>query len=184
MLNQLPAGDQFADVLETSRRFLLAIANAELPQDLRAKGGASDLVQETLTAAHRCRLQFEGSTVADLRAWLRAILANELAIFRRRYAGTAARDVSREVALTADVPGRVEDRSPVADLIRAEREQQIAAAVARLPDEVRLVILLRVEHGQSFGVIGARIGKTEDAVRKVFTRGITQLRGLMPAVVE
>lgn len=38
----------FADLLSQLRPFLLRIANDELPAALRAKGGASDLVQETI----------------------------------------------------------------------------------------------------------------------------------------
>lgn len=90
-----------ADVLEASRRFLLSIANAELPSALRAKGGASDLVQETLAVAHQSIHQFRGQTEVELRAWLRTILAREMAMFRRRYLDTDARDVSREVRLVS-----------------------------------------------------------------------------------
>ena len=39
-----PVGDDFTSILEACRQFLLAIAHAELPGELRAKGGASDLV--------------------------------------------------------------------------------------------------------------------------------------------
>jgi RNA polymerase sigma-70 factor (ECF subfamily) len=164
----------FEDVLEESRRFLLAIANAELPAGLRAKGGASDLVQETLSAAHRARHQFRGRTLSDLRAWLRTILANELAMFRRHYLETAARDASREVPL-----GRrevVSHASPAAQLLRRESEQRLACAVARLPDEFRLAVILRTEQELSFFAIGERLGRTEEAARKLFTRALVLLR--------
>ena len=97
MSPESPVGDRFAEVLGTCRRFLLTIAHAELPGCLRAKGGASDIVQEALASAHRARDQFRGETVAELRAWLRAILLNEASAFRRRYLDTAVRDVAREV---------------------------------------------------------------------------------------
>jgi RNA polymerase sigma-70 factor (ECF subfamily) len=177
-----PVGDRFVHVLEACRQFLLAVANAELPADLRAKGGASDLVQDALAAAHQSRHQFAGRTVADLRAWLRSILANELAMFRRRYAGTAARDVRREVPLTPVAPGLAHARSPVESLIRAERDRALAAAIDRLPDEFRLAVVLRVEQGFDFAAIGARLGRTEEAARKLFARALDRLRGSLRPV--
>jgi RNA polymerase sigma-70 factor, ECF subfamily len=173
---EAPPESDFAAVLETCRQFLLAVANAELPDDLRAKGGASDLVQESLAAAYAARHQFRGRTLADLRAWLRAILFRELATFRRHYRDTAARDVTREVPL-AEVAAPV---TPIADLIRRERATHLTAAVARLSEDAQTAVVLRIEHELSFAEIGARIGRTEEAARKVFVRALVELRSLSP----
>jgi RNA polymerase sigma-70 factor (subfamily 1) len=180
--DSLVADSPFDDALQASRRFLLAIANAELPPGLRAKGGASDLVQEALAAAHQSRHQFRGGTVAELRAWLRAILLNELATFRRRYLETAARDVGREVPLSAARAGVI-NALPLTDIIRGEDSLRLAEAVAKLPDEFRIAVVLRTEHGISFADIGERLGRTEEAARKLFTRGLDRLRNqaLTPA---
>ncbi len=164
-----------AEVLETSRRFLLAIANAELPPALRAKGGASDLVQETLAAAHQSWHQFRGQTAAELRAWLRAILIRELAMFRRRYMETDARDVSREVPLAPDQAEEAHT-TPVAELIRRETAVRMFEAINRLPDDWRAVVVWHAELGLTFAAIGERLGRSEDAARKVFDRAMDQLR--------
>lgn len=170
----------FDTVLEAARRFLLAHANADLPSALRAKGGASDLVQETLAAAHRGRAQFRGQTVGELRTWLRAILSNELKAFRRAYEGTAARDVGREVPLADPPCGRAED--PVlAELVVREERDGLATAVARLDAGPRAAVTLRLGEGLTFAQIGARLGCSEEAARKSFTRALSQLRGLVPA---
>ena len=174
-----PSADPFGDALQTSRRFLLTIANAEFPPGLRAKGGASDLVQEALAAAHQARDQFHGHTLADLRAWLRAILLNELAAFRRRYHDTAARDVGREVSLAAARAGVVH-ALPVTDMIRQEDDRRLAAAVAGLPADCRLAVALRTEAGLSFAAIGERLGRTEEAARKLFARALERLRARNP----
>jgi RNA polymerase sigma-70 factor, ECF subfamily len=173
------AADPFDDALQASRRFLLAVANAELPAGLRAKGGASDLVQEALSAAHQARHQFHGHTLTELRAWLRVILLNELATFRRRY-NTAGRDVACEVPLAAADLGPGHDRT-LSDLIHREDVGRLAAAVDRLPDEFRLAVVLRSEQGLSFAAIGERLGRTEEAARKLFTRALSRLRDLAPA---
>ena len=43
--------EALGNALEACRRYLLAIASRELDPDLRGKGGASDLVQETFLEA-------------------------------------------------------------------------------------------------------------------------------------
>ena len=175
---QPAVGDKFAIALETCRRFLLALANAELPSLLVPKGGASDLVQETLVAGYQHQNQFNGRTLADLRAWLRSILLNELATFRRRYSASC-RDVTREVpvgaVLSGDLHPPAED-SALNSLVHAERAVAVRAAVARLPDVVRQILLLRLELRLGFREIGDRLGRTEEAVRKTFTRALDRLR--------
>ena len=76
--------------LEACRGYLLGIAERELDADLRAKGGASDLVQDTFLEAQRDFAGFRGETQADLLAWLRRLLLNNLANFARTYRQTAS----------------------------------------------------------------------------------------------
>jgi RNA polymerase sigma-70 factor (ECF subfamily) len=45
--------DDLGQILNVCRQYLLGIAQHELDADLRAKGGASDLVQETFLDAQR-----------------------------------------------------------------------------------------------------------------------------------
>jgi RNA polymerase sigma-70 factor (ECF subfamily) len=175
---QSAAGDQFAGALETCRKFLLALANAELPSQLVPKGGASDLVQETLVAGFQHQHQFHGHTLADLRAWLRSILLNELASFRRRYRASC-RDVAREIPVGTVLAGALDppvEDSALNKLVRAERTIAVRAAVARLPDDVRQILVLRLELWLGFREIGDQLGRTEEAVRKAFTRALSRLR--------
>jgi RNA polymerase sigma-70 factor (ECF subfamily) len=175
-----PADLNFTAVLTSARAFLLVSAASCLPPTLRAKGGASDLVQETLTTAHRCRHQFRGQTVGELLAWLRSILASELRAFRRAYLHTAARDVTRELTL-AEVAPPSDDGSVVGALVRQEIRDGLEAAVSRLGPAARTAVILRCEQGLGFAQIGDRLGCSEEAARKTFTRAISRLRGSVPA---
>ena len=47
----------------------MAEANARIPAELRAKEGASDLVQDTLVEAVKDFPQFQGGTEPELRGW-------------------------------------------------------------------------------------------------------------------
>src|SRR6516225_10133589 len=83
--------EALGQALEACRGYLLAIAQQELDPELQAKGGASDLVQETFLKAHRHFSHFHGSAEEELLAWLRRLLLNHLADFRRLYQETQKR---------------------------------------------------------------------------------------------
>src|SRR5215469_16366338 len=85
-------------VLEACRGYLLLIARQELEPALQAKGGASDLVQQTFLEAQRDFAGFHGTTHEALLAWMRRLLLNNLANFRRDHRRKKRR-VTREVTL-------------------------------------------------------------------------------------
>src|SRR6516164_5193734 len=107
---QAQTGRPFAlgQALEAYRHYLLGVAQRELDSALQAKGGASDLVQETFLEAQRDFAQFRGASAAELQAWLRRLLLNNLANFKRTFRGTDKRDVGREVPLERATPGSAE----------------------------------------------------------------------------
>src|SRR6516165_3274940 len=67
---QAGSKEALAQMLEACRGYLLLIATQELDPALRAKGGASDLVQETILEAFRDFGRFQGGE-EELLAWLR-----------------------------------------------------------------------------------------------------------------
>src|SRR5437016_2620511 len=77
--------------LEAYRDYLLGIADREIAPALKAKGGASDIVQETFLEAQRDFAGFRGDTDDDLRAWLRRLLLNNVANLARAYRRTDKR---------------------------------------------------------------------------------------------
>ena len=68
---QAGSKEALGQLLDSCRGYLLLIANQELGPDLQAKGGASDLVQETLLDACRDFAHFQGNTEQELFGWLR-----------------------------------------------------------------------------------------------------------------
>src|SRR5262245_38146992 len=105
-------------LLESYRNYLKLLARMGIGADLRAKVDASDVVQEALLKAHRHFEQFQGTSEAELVAWLRQILTRCLQDLTRTYRLTEARAIGRERSLEAAIgsASRVLDELALADL--------------------------------------------------------------------
>jgi RNA polymerase sigma-70 factor (ECF subfamily) len=179
------AGDREAlgRLLEACRHYLLRIANHRLGADLRAKGGGSDLVQQTFLEAQRDFACFAGETEADLLAWLRQLLIHNLGNFQRHYRGTGKRDVAREVALggtgsesaagAGEVPGEIP--TPSQEAMANEEAEALERALARLPEEFRRVIVLRHQEQRTFEEIGQLLNRTAGGARTLWLRAVERL---------
>src|SRR5262249_14287737 len=70
--------EALGEALESCRAYLLYVAQREMAPELQAKGGASDLVQETFLDAQRDFDRFRGATEEELLAWLRRLLVHKM----------------------------------------------------------------------------------------------------------
>ena len=157
---------------------LLATANEEISDDVRAKVGASDAVQETFLRAQAALERFSGNTPDELLAWLRTILRNHLSNIRRHF-HTRKRQVGRELPLgITRAQDRLADHRPTPDSAYVENEQaqQIVVVLHRLSDDYRHVLKLRYWHQMSFPEIGRQMGRTDEAVRKLWARALVKLQ--------
>jgi len=169
------------DVLEASRRYLLWMARRELDPGLSAKAGASDLVQDTLLEAHRDFGQFQGDSEAELLAWLRRLLLNNLANFARGYRATAKRRISREQSLdgaAGEASGKVAGRTPTPSTFLMAREQMavVQEALARLPADYQQVLTLWQQDDMTFEQIGAVMNRSANAARMLWVRALERLQ--------
>src|SRR5438477_10487398 len=130
-----------ADRLEEFRSYLLLLARLGLDRKYQAKLDASDVVQHTLLEAHRDVNQFRGQTSAQRAAWLRHILARNMANVRRDL-GRAKRDMARERTLDAALERSSQnlanwlatgESSPSQQAQQSERAVHLATALAELP---------------------------------------------------
>src|SRR5438309_11422089 len=65
--------------LESFREYLRLLARMNMDPRLQGRIDPSDIVQQTLLKAHEKQDQFRGKTDAERAAWLRTILANQMA---------------------------------------------------------------------------------------------------------
>jgi RNA polymerase sigma-70 factor (ECF subfamily) len=188
--------DETADArdrpLESYRAYLRLLARLELGARLRAKLDASDVVQQAILQAHERRDQFRGRTEAEWLAWLRAILANALAAAARRFE-TRSREVGRERSLEADLErssSRLEcllaadQTSPSERAVRGEELLRLAATLARLPEDQRVVVELHHLKGLTIADVALQTGRTRPAVVGLLYRGLNKLRELLQAKSE
>src|SRR5262249_18374790 len=175
--------EALGQALETYRRYLLLVAERELDAELRAKGGASDLVQQTFLDAQRDFACFRGNSEAELRSWLRRMLLDNLANFHRRYQQTPKRRIGYEVALepgsSSDTAGRAlyaATPSPSSEAMAHEQAEALLAALSRLPDDYRRVIALRQQEQLSFQEIGQQMERSPDSARKLWARALERLK--------
>jgi RNA polymerase sigma-70 factor (ECF subfamily) len=177
-------GDDAGRDLERFRSYLLLLARVRLDPLVRAKVGASDVVQQTLLEAHRDLERFRGRTPGEQAAWLRQILAHNLANVVRDLRRDK-RDVAREQALQAaldessshlDAWLADEQSSPSRQVEQHERAVRLAEALATLPENQREAVVLRHWQNCSLAEIGERLGCTTAAVTGLLHRGLRNLR--------
>jgi RNA polymerase sigma-70 factor (ECF subfamily) len=175
--------EALGQALEACRNYLLHVANRQLDSELLAKGGASDLVQETFLEAQRDFAQFQGTTADELRGWLLRLLLNNALNFARHYRGTAKRQLDREQALPADSPSAApgaglpaQTPTPSALAMAHEKAQAVEQALARLPEDYRRVIQWRYQEDRPFEEIAQLMQRSENAVRKLWFRAIERLQ--------
>ena len=192
LLRAARAGDGSAQgrLMEMYRNYLILLARLQIGRRLQGKVDPSDLVQETFLNAHRDFAGFRGKTEEEIVVWLRRILATRLAMTVRRYHGVKGRDVrlERELAGDLEASSKSLNREFVAPFSSpsqhaAGREQAVllADALRELPEDYREVIILRHMEGLPFPLVARQMGRSVDSVKKLWMRGLVQLRRLLSA---
>jgi RNA polymerase sigma-70 factor (ECF subfamily) len=131
-------------------------------------------VQQAYLEVLRIFDRFLGHTEDELLAWLCQVVCNR-ARTERRYNHTPLRNVDAEVGgdgLNAVAAGW---SAPSSVALRAEQVRLMDAALERLPETYRQVIVWRQWHGLRFAEIGQRLGRSPDAARMLWFRAVEQL---------
>lgn len=167
------------------RPWLQMVADRELPDRLRGRVDASDIVQLALLKAWQGEADYAGETHEQRLAWLRTIVKNTIRDHQRRLLGTDKRGNGREYAAT-DVfdqqgPGlsqHATDGGPTVSgkLIAAEQWLALEQSLSQLPNEQRRVIELRHFDELSFAQIAEQMDKSEPATRMLWVRALRNLQ--------
>src|SRR5262245_7859779 len=183
-------GDQSAlgRLMQLYQGYLTLLARMQIDRRLQGKVDASDLVQETFLEAHRDFRQFRGETEAEFAAWLRRILATNIANLVRRFKATRQRDLRLERKLTLELEASsrllarglaASQSTPSEQVVRREQAVILADALERLPRHYREVIVLRQLEGLSFPEVARRLERSLDSVKNLWARALARLSAIL-----
>ena len=179
LLDRARRGDNGAlgELLDGYRPYLAVIARARGAARVQSKAGESDLIQDALLEAHRGFSTFRGSSIEELSGWLRQIVVRTTGHVLRDHLDAAKRDAGREQT-TAGMSSVIaaNTSTPSGKAMKHEAAAQMANAVSRLPEDMQAVILGRHMDDLSYAELAQRLGRSEGAVRVLYTRALRRLR--------
>lgn len=164
-------------LLDAVRGYLTLLAVGRVGNDYSAKFGVSDIVQESAKDAHRGFEGFKGQTTGELFAWLRRIVHNNVRDEERRHGRAVAREVPLESVAPIAVPAVCEDIA-----IMRDRGAMLEERLKRLPEPHATVLRLRYWEDLTFPEIGVRMGRSDEAVRKLWVRALDRFRAENPDI--
>jgi len=151
---------------------------------LRSKLESMDIVQETLVHALRGLGGFTYKNEGDFVRWLSKIAENELrGSLRKLHADK--RDIRKVVRFDADrsatgggdaeMPAPVDYTTPSVIMSKRDDLARLEQAIDELKPEYRKVIVLTKIDGLSYNEMGEKLGKSDEAVRKLVSRAMAEL---------
>ena len=167
LLARLRAGDAraFEELVSAYQHRVFGVAL----RMLGARAEAEEIAQETFLRAHRALGEFRGD--ARLGTWLHAIASrlclDRLASGPRRYERSDDLALAQAPAGGADAVGALE---------RGELEAALRDAVAALPEDRRIVVVLRDLEGLSYEEIAEALGLPLNTVRTRLHRARLDLK--------
>jgi RNA polymerase sigma-70 factor (ECF subfamily) len=192
LLAQARAGDAAAvnGLLDRHREALRRMVALRMDRAMQQRVDASDIVQDTLIEANRRLQEYLADPRLPFHLWLRHIARDRLIDAHRRHRVAARRSVDREQPLeapghfdqsTMDLAAQLCDRelTPAAAATRNEMERRFQAAIERLDDSDREVILLRHFEQLSNQETAQVLGMTEPAAGMRYLRAVRRLRALL-----
>jgi RNA polymerase sigma-70 factor (ECF subfamily) len=193
LLDAAGRGDEQARdrLLGRHRTRLRQMVAVRLDRQLSARVDPSDLVQDTLAEADRRLPEYLRERPLPFYPWLRQIAADRLADARRRHLHAGRRSVRREEPAglpeesALELAGRLAaGTGPSAGLRREERRARVRAALGRLPERDREVLVLRYLEQLSTAEAAAATGVSEGALKMRLLRALQRMQELMTSSGE
>jgi RNA polymerase sigma-70 factor (ECF subfamily) len=175
-------------LLERFRQRLAHMVKVRLDRRLAARVDPSDVVQEALLEAAARLDVYLRERPLPFYPWLRRIAWDRLADAHRRHLRASRRSIGREEppALSGESVQALAERllapvsgGPSARLRRQERRDHVRAALDRLPERDREVLVLRHLEDLSTAEAAAVLGVSEGAVKVRLLRAVQRLRDLL-----
>lgn len=194
LLSQIRDGEPMAidQLLERHRESLRQVIQMRLDRRLQRRVDVSDIVQEVLVEANRRLQDYLKNPCMAFHLWIRQIAKDRIIDAHRRHRVSAKRSIDREQPnlvlhheqSTRDLMGQLiqPDLTPAATAMQREFTQHIEAAIDRLPEPDREMILMRHFEQLSNQDIALALGMTEPAASMRYLRAIRKLRSMLTEI--
>lgn len=172
------------------REPLRRVIDLRLDPAIARRVDASDIVQDVLIEANQRLTEYLKSPDMPFHLWLRHLAQDRIIDTHRRHRLAQRRSVDREqpiarpvwadesgVSLVAQLIDT--DRTPTSEAIRHELQRRLAAAVDRLAEDDREVILMRHHEALSNQEVARALGLTEAAASMRYLRALRRLRAVL-----
>ncbi|HWL93156.1 MAG TPA: sigma-70 family RNA polymerase sigma factor [Phycisphaerae bacterium] len=159
---------------------LLVVIESRMSHPLKRECAAEDILQESLMHAWRDRSACQWRGVRSFRSWLLTIIDNRLREAADRMMAQKRGGGRQPVSAGGGPPdaftafsdwGPVGSTTPSRVAIFREQATAMQAAVAKLPEELREVVRLRLFEQLGIEEIAGQLGIGEAAVRHRFRKG-------------
>ena len=167
------------------RPWMMVLADQALPDFMRHRVDASDIVQQAMTEAWNSRENYRGTTTAERMAWLKVILKRSITRQQSRLLDTQKRDLRREVSCDLsvdDASQRIERFAvdtathPDAAAEKAEQIIRVTSVLDSLPPDYRQVLILKHFEELDHYTIAERMNRSPAAVRMLWIRALKMLK--------
>lgn len=184
LVRRFRAGDERAGTVLFERLFpvLRPGIRRKMGAALRQKVGESDLIQSAYASVIRRLKDFRDGGPGSFRRWLAVILDHRMIDEIRRHQGRGEHERGREFGLDAlseySVP-LARGESPSRAAAAGEDRRRIRVAVDLLGPDQRAVVQLIHDRALSMDQAATAMGRTPEAVRKLYARALERLGALL-----
>ncbi|MBL8892107.1 MAG: sigma-70 family RNA polymerase sigma factor [Planctomycetaceae bacterium] len=182
-------------VMEEHRSRLRAMIDVRIPNLVRARFDASDVIQEAMIDASQRLPEYIANPTVPFYVWLRALTGQRLAAAFRRHLGVRSRNAAREVrlipnsfpsatsaAIAAKLVGKLTSPSSVA--VMQERRMRLQKALEQLEEIDREILVLRHFEELSNSESAAVLGLQPTAANNRYIRALGRLKSALGAMDE
>jgi RNA polymerase sigma-70 factor, ECF subfamily len=191
LLVEAQQGDSAAvdALLDRHRESLRRMVNLRLDDRIKRRVDVSDVVQDVLIEASRRLQDYLANPAMAFHLWIRQIAKDRIIDAHRRHRVSAKRSVDREQQLAAspvdqstiDLAGQLCDPqlTPAAAATQRELAVHVQAAIQKLDDNDRDIILMRHYEQLSNQEIAEALDLTEPAASMRYLRALKRLRRVL-----
>ena len=166
--------DALAVCFARYRDRLRAMVAYRLGTGLRGRLDPSDVLQDAYLDAAARLPEYAANPTLPPFLWLRFLTAQRLDQLFRAHLGAQRRAADREVPLAGDP--MCELTPPPAAAVRAETQARVLAALHRMGDDDRAILVLRHFEQLTTAEAAAELGLTEAAASKRYLRALLKLK--------